>query len=175
MLIGVFIGSLLLILIISWLIGVIRSKSSQIIKPSRETRGKALIVYDPGFTGGTKTAATYMAEDLKSNGYEVTLAGVRSTEAVDTAGYDLLIVGSPTYGAKPTGQVENYLKNLKPINIITAVYSLAGSEDQDSNAIMAQILEDKNMKVKVSTKFGHTVWGAGDKNKYSQFIARLLS
>ncbi|GAB6055056.1 hypothetical protein HYG87_04160 [Methanobacterium alkalithermotolerans] len=175
MILGVFIGLLIFIMIISWLIGVIRSKSSHFIKPSGDIRGKALIVYDPGLTGGTRTAAIYMAEELKSNGYEVTLAGVRSAVALNTSGYDLLIVGSPTYGAKPTGPVETYLNNLKPTeNIITAVYTLAGSEDQDSNTIMAQALEDKNMKVKLSTKFGHTVWGAGDKNKYSQFIVRLL-
>lgn len=175
MIMGIILAFLILLLIMAWLIGAFKSKGYQIIKPSGEIKGRALIVFDPGFTGGTKTAATYMAQDLKAKGYEVKLAGVRSSEALDTAGYDILIVGSPTYGGQPTGPVEDYLQNLKPNeNIISAVYSLAGSEDQDSNKIMGQILEDKNIKVKLSTKFANTVWGAGDKDKYSQFVLQLL-
>lgn len=175
--VGIILVILILISVIAWLVGYSRSHNSETIKPEGDITSKALIVYDPGLTGGTKTAALYMAEDLKSKNYEVTVAGVRSSEATDVSGYDILIVGSPTYGANPTGPVKSYLNGLKPPeNITVGVYSLAGSEVQDSNLVMAQILKDKSIQVKVSSKFGHSAFGASsDKTQYSNFVSQLLA
>ena len=46
------------------------------------------MVYDPGLTGGAKDAATKIGYDLQDAGYNVTLAGVKSAAAINTAGYD---------------------------------------------------------------------------------------
>jgi flavorubredoxin len=175
--IGIIIGILILILVIAWIIGYSRSSGSKTIKPDGAITGKALIVYDPGFTGGTKTAASHMAEDLKSKGYEVKVVGVRSSDASDLSGYDVLIVGSPTYGAKPTGPINSYLDSLKsPGNIIAGVFALAGGDAQDSNVVMAQMLKEKSVTVKVSVKYGKSAFGASaDRSQYSDFVSQLLA
>ena len=173
--IGIIIVILILVLLGAFLMGVSRSKKSKIIKPEGAVTGKALVVYDAGFTGGTKNAAGYIAEDLKSKGYEVKLAGVRSSEALDTSGYNILIIGSPTYGGKPTKPIESYLRNLKPTeNIVIGIYSLSGGNMQDSNVFMAQMLKDKSIPAKIAIKYEFTLFGAGDKNKYSGFVSELL-
>lgn len=173
--IGIILGILILITVLAGIIRILRSGSFKIIKPEGSIRGKVMIVYDPGLSGGTKTASFYMAEELKSKGYEVKVTGIRSKEALETSGYDFLVVGSPTYGAKPTLPIKSYLNGLIPTkNIIAGVYALAGGDTQDANVVMAQTLKQKSIPVKVSTKFGGTIFGAGNKNKYSGFVSDLL-
>ncbi|MDY9923680.1 hypothetical protein [Methanobacterium sp.] len=173
----IIIGIIILIMVAAWAVGYFGSSASETIKPEGAVMGKALIVYDPGLSGGTKTAAGYMAEDLKAEGYEVKLAGVRSNEASDPSGYNILIVGSPTYGAKPTGPITSYLENLKsPGNITAGVYALAGRDAQDSNLVMAEMLQNKSIPVKVSVKYGNSAVGASaDRSQYSDFISQLLA
>ncbi len=174
---GIIIALIIVLSVVGWLIGVSRSKDSKTLIPSGEIHGTALVVYDPGITGGTRTAAFHIAHELKTRGYEVKLAGARSSEALNLSGVDVLVIGSPTYGAQPTGPVKTYLQNLQsPGNITAGVYSLAGSIVEDSNVVMAQALESKSIPVKVSTKYGHSAWGApSDKTLYAKFVAQLLS
>lgn len=160
----------------AFLIGVSRSKESEIIKPEGAVKGRALIVYDAGFTGGTKTAAGYFADDLKSEGYDVKLAGVRSDDALDISGYNLLIIGSPNYGSRPTKPVETYLNEFKvPENAIVGVYSLSGGNVEATNIFMSEILKEKSIHAKVSKNYGNSAFGAGNKNKYSEFVRELLA
>lgn len=178
--IGIVVGIIVIIIIIlvaAYLVSNSRSSDSETIKPDGSITGKAIIVYDPGLSGGTKTAANYIAEDLKSKGYEVKLAGVRSSDVADISGYDILIVGSPTYGAKPTGPITSYLEGLKnPGNITAGVYALAGSDTQDSNVIMAEMLKNKSITVKISVKYGGSAFGASaDRNQYAEFVSQLLA
>lgn len=175
LIISLIIVIIILVLLAAFLIGVSRSKSSKIIKPESAVIGKTLIVYDAGFTGGTKTAAGYFADDLKSKGYEVKLVGVRSDDALNTAGYNILIIGSPNYGSRPTKPVESYLNHIKvPENAIVGVFSLSGGNVEVTNQVMAQILKEKSIAVKVSKNYGNTGFGAGDKSKYSGFVPELL-
>jgi|GEM_PF-1391324 len=177
LILGIILGIIVLVVVVAYLIGYFSSSGSVTLKSEGNVSGKVLIVYDPGLSGGTKSAAFQIANVLSSKGYAVTVAGVRSNEAVNLSGYDVLIVGSPTYGAKPTGSIESYLNSLEaPENIIVGVYSLAGGDAQDSNLVMAQILKDKSLHVKVSTKFGNSAFGASaDKNLYSDFVSQLLA
>jgi flavodoxin len=175
--VGIIIGLIILVIVAVWAVGYFRSSESLTIKPEGAVTGKTLIVYDPGLSGGTKNAASYMAEDLKAKGYEVKLAGVRSKEASDISGYNILIVGSPTYGAKPTGPITSYLENLKsPGNITAGVYALSGGDTQDAEVIMVQMLQNKSIPVKVSVKYGHSAFGASaNRSQYSDFISQLLA
>lgn len=173
--IGIILVIIILASMIAWYIGIARSRDCKTITPEGAIIGKALIAYDPGLSGGTRTVAFYMAEDLKLRGYEVKIAGVRSQDALETSGYDIIIIGSPTYGGTPTEPVVSYLSLLEPPeNVKIGVYSLAGSIKDDSNLVMAQILKDKSIPAKLSTKYGHSAFGAGDKNKYSKFIPKIL-
>ena len=178
--IGIIVGIIVLIILISvaaLAVGNSRSHDSETIKPDGNINGKAIIVYDPGLSGGTKTAADYMAQDLKEKGYEVKIAGVKSTDSAEISGYDLLIVGSPTYGAKPTEPITAFLESLKnPGNLTVGVYALSGGDTQDAEIIMADILKNNSIPVKVSVKYGHSAFGASaDRSQYSEFISQLLN
>jgi len=174
---GIVIGVIILISVVVWLVGYSGSSDSEILKPEGTTTGKALIVYDPGLSGGTKTAATYMAEDLKAKGYEVKLASVKSGNLSDLSGYNFLIVGSPTYGAKPTEPITSYLNSLENTdNITTGVYALSAGDKNDAEIVMKDILENKSIPVKIAVKYGNSAFGASaNPNQYSYFISQLLS
>jgi flavodoxin len=76
--------------------------------------GHALVVYNPGISGGAKGAADQIASDLKADGYTVTLAGVKSAVASDVSSYDVIVVGGPVYAGNASGSIKSYLQNLHP-------------------------------------------------------------
>jgi flavodoxin len=87
---------------------------SQTLTPTGTSVGKALVVYDPGLSGTAKGVADKIASDLQAQSYTVTLAGIKSSAATKTAGYNIIVVGGPIYAGSPTGSVKDELKNLKP-------------------------------------------------------------
>ncbi len=76
--------------------------------------GKALIVYDPGLSGGAKDVATKIGYVLQSSGYDVVLAGVKSSAAANISDYDVIVVGGPIYAGKPAGSIQSYIDSLMP-------------------------------------------------------------
>jgi len=73
--------------------------SSETLKPSETSLGHALVVYDPGITGSAKNAAVKIANDLRSKGYTVDLAGIRSSNASNVYSYNVIVVvGSSILG-----------------------------------------------------------------------------
>ena len=60
--------------------------------PNGAPTGQAIVIYDPGLTGAAKDAATKIGYDLQEAGYNVTLAGVKSGVAANTAGYKVVVV-----------------------------------------------------------------------------------
>ena len=87
---------------------------SQTLTPTGTSIGKALVVYDPGLSGTSKSVADKIAIDLQAQSYAVTLAGIKSSVAAKTAGYAIIVVGGPIYAGSPTVSVKDNLKNLKP-------------------------------------------------------------
>jgi flavodoxin len=71
---------------------------------------KILIVYDSVF-GNTEQAARAMADALQTRG-ETQITRINSAAPKQLMGLDLLIVGSPTRGFRPTEPVRVFLKNL---------------------------------------------------------------
>jgi len=103
------------LLIIGRIIGFFASfkaTESRTEKPASDKKGKALIVYEPGATKQTMKVGEEIGDLLLERGYEVTLSGIRSEAARDTSGYDLVLLGTPTYVGRPTGIVKKYVKNL---------------------------------------------------------------
>jgi len=72
--------------------------------PNGAPTGQAIVVYDPGLTGGAKDAATKIGYNLQDAGYNVTLAGVKSGVAADVAGYDVIVVGGQSMRANRRNQ-----------------------------------------------------------------------
>ena len=80
--------------------------------PNGSAIGRALVVYDPGLSGGAKDAATKIGYALQDSGYDVTLAGVKSSSAANLEGYGIVVVGGPIYAGKPASSIQTYLNNL---------------------------------------------------------------
>ena len=96
--------------------------------------GNALVIYNPGISGMAKNAANDIANKLKSKGYNVNLAGVKSKAANSILGYKIVIVGGPMYGGKATKSIENYLKRLnlqKDVNL--GIFTTTGTEKLNTN------------------------------------------
>jgi flavodoxin len=73
---------------------------------------KALVIYDSVF-GNTEQIARVIAASLATkSSVEIYRAGEETQQQL--AGYDLLVVGSPTRGFRPTEAVTALLKRLRP-------------------------------------------------------------
>lgn len=100
---------------------------SEKLNPTGQTIGKALIVYDPGVSGNAKDVAATIASNLQAKGYEVDLAGIKSSIASNTSAYDVIVVGGPIIAGKITSSVQSYLSTLKPSESATiGVFTTGG-------------------------------------------------
>ncbi len=120
--------------------------SSQILKPAGAPVGKALVVYNPGVSGAAKNAAATIAGDLQSKGYTVNLAGIKSTAAANTSGYDVIVAGGPMYFGRVSNSVDAYLTTLKPQkNVELGVFATTGApqfNDGDIASFGKQVASD---------------------------------
>ena len=71
---------------------------------------KALVVYDSKF-GNTAKVAQAISAALAPQG-EVIVVNVADARPEQSAGVDLLLVGSPTWGSRPTPAITKWLKCL---------------------------------------------------------------
>ena len=74
---------------------------------------KALIVYDSVY-GNTEKIARAVAEAITSS-YEVKVLGAGETNPSELASIDLLIVGSPTHGGRPTPAIQDFLNKVSKL------------------------------------------------------------
>ena len=103
--------------------------------PNGAATGKAIIIYDPGLTGGAKDAATKIGYNLQTAGYDVLLAGVKSSAAGNLTGYDVVVVGGPIYAGKPASTVQTCLNNLQPpANAKIGVFGFGSVKIDNSNS-----------------------------------------
>ncbi len=87
---------------------------SQTLNPNGTSAGKALVVYDPGITGTAKNVAAVIADDLQAKGYTVTLAGIKSSNVLNTTGYNVIVIGGPVYAGQPARSLQSYLSDITP-------------------------------------------------------------
>lgn len=82
--------------------------------PNGAPIGQAIVVYDPGLSGGAKDTATKIGYNLQTAGYNVVLAGVKSQTAANLTGFDVVVVGGPIYASKPASTIQAYLNSFSP-------------------------------------------------------------
>jgi hypothetical protein len=125
---------------------------SQTLNTSGSSIGRALVVYDPGFSGAAKQDATKIADDLQAKGYNVDLAGVRSGTASNKSGYSIIVAGGPLYFGKVTSSIDGYLKTV-PTSAKLGVFASTGSSSfvqSDFNSLQSQVASDtKNANVSI--------------------------
>jgi flavodoxin len=103
---------------------------SKTLSPTGTSAGKAMVAYNPGLSGEARKAAENMAGDLQSKGYTVNLAGIRSADAANISGYDVVVAGGPMYWGRVCNSVDAYLNALKPQNgTKLGVFGTTGSSE----------------------------------------------
>jgi flavodoxin len=80
------------------------------MKKRRDLAMKILIIYDSVF-GNTEQAARAMADALQSRG-SVGIVRVGGASLEQLSGLNLLVVGSPTRGFRPTEAIRDFLKRI---------------------------------------------------------------
>ena len=139
--------------------------------------GQALIVYDPGLSGGAKDVATKIGYALQTSGYNVVLAGVKSSTAANTSGYDVIVVGGPIYAGKPASTVQSYLNTFNPpSNAKVGVFGFGSVkiDAADSVAVMNDVAPLPSNSPFVLNAVAKIVSGDNVDVTCQDFIANLL-
>jgi hypothetical protein len=74
--------------------------------------GTALVVYHPGRGSFHPRVISGFVTGLVANGWRVEIATASPQAPADLSGYDLLVVGSPTYWFTPSAAIRRYLRRL---------------------------------------------------------------
>jgi hypothetical protein len=105
--------------------------------------GTALVVYHPGKTDFHEKVTSGFADGLVANGWSVDVTTASWRAPTGLAGYDLLVVGGPTYWFLPARPIRRYLARLgdldgmRTVTIITA----AGAGERASSVMQRQVRE----------------------------------
>ena len=116
----------------------------RILNPEGD-EGTALVVYHPGKSDFQGKVFAGFAEGLVANGWRVEMTTPSSQAPTDLMGYDLLILGGPTYGFAPNRPIQRYLSRLgdlggKPtVTIITAL-----GMGERSTEMMQRLVQEAN-------------------------------
>lgn len=98
---------------------------------------KAVLVYDSVF-GNTGQIATAIAEGLKA-GAEVELLSVKQAQAEDLRDADLVVMGSPTRGFRPTPEITTLLITI-PLRGLAGKQVAAFDTRFDADKVESQFL-----------------------------------
>jgi flavodoxin len=110
--------------------------------PNGAPIGQAIVVYDPGLSGTAKDIATKIGYNLQDRGYNVVLAGVKSSAAQNLTGYDIVVVGGPIYMGKAAPTIQAYFKTLNPpANATVGAFGYGSIQIDNSNqtAVKAEV------------------------------------
>lgn len=144
--------------------------------PNDSAIGQAIVVYDPGLTGKAKDVASQIGFDIQDSGYEVTLAGVKSSTVSDLSDYDVVVVGGPIYASKPAGSIQDYLRVFVPAeNATVGVFGYGSIQVTGADAVQQEVAplpEGSTIDLAATAK----VYSNGDiKAQCQDFVTQLLS
>ncbi len=118
-------------------VSALTATGSETLSPTGASVGTAIVVYDPGLSGTAKGVADKIASNLQTQGYTVTLAGIKSSASAQTSDYGVIVVGGPIYAGAPTSSVKDFLGNLKPDQgAKIGVFGSGSGAQEDSDVAM---------------------------------------
>jgi flavodoxin len=135
--------------------------ASETLTPTGASVGNAIVIYNPGLSGAAKGIAEKVAADLQALNYTVTLAGVKSSAAANTAGYSIIVVGGPIYAGGLTATIKDALSGMT-IDPGTSVGIFGSGQGSTSPEDIAQIQQslparsDSALSGAVVTKIGES-------------------
>ena len=91
---------------------------------------EALIIYT-SLTGNTEACAEIVSAQLEEHGIDVTMEDVMLSEPEDFLDYDIVLVGSYTYGVDGVlpDEMEEFHEELAELDLSGKVYGVFGSGD----------------------------------------------
>jgi flavorubredoxin len=105
--------------------------------------GTALVVYHPGKSDFQHRVFSGFVEGLVSRGWRVEITTPSFRAPTDLSGYDLLVLGGPTYWFTPNRPIRRYLSRLgdlggqRTVTIITAL----GAGERSTSVMEKQVRE----------------------------------
>lgn len=107
--------------------------------------GKILVVYHPGLSSFQKDVTLSFVSGLVERDYIVDITTSSSETTTETNGYDLIVLGAPTYGFSPAKPMENYVKKFGDFKGKKIVVLITGSGSTDESAAkMKELIENAN-------------------------------
>ena len=114
------------------------------LNPEGKT-GTALVVYHPGKSDFQHRVFSGFAEGLVSRGWRVEITTPSSQAPIDLSGYDLLVLGGPTYWFTPNRPIKRYLSRMGDLGgqrTVTIITALGAGER--SASIMESLVREAN-------------------------------
>jgi hypothetical protein len=105
--------------------------------------GTALVVYHPGRGSFHPRVISGFVTGLVANGWRVGVAPASPQAPADVSGYDLLVLGSPTYWFMPSTAIRRYLRRLGDLGgqpTVTIITGL-GAGGRSTAAMERQVRE----------------------------------
>jgi hypothetical protein len=116
----------------------------EVLNPGGDA-GTALVVYHPGRSGYQEMLTQAFSEGLVSNGWRVEVTTASVEAPADLAGYDLLVLGAPTYDWVPARPIQRYLERIGDLGgRSTAVIISAAGTTTLSLPMMEDLVRDAN-------------------------------
>lgn len=145
---------------------------SETLNPEGSPVGRALVVYDPGFSGAAKQDAAKIAHNLHEEGFTVILAGVRSDAASNNVGYDVVVAGGPMYFGQVSSSIGEYLKTV-PISVRLGVFGATGSStfSEDDSISFANQVAHATQNEEVTLKL---ILDGNETNDCADLVSKLL-
>lgn len=125
----------------------------EVLNPEGD-RGTALLIYHPGRRGFLHSVIKALAGGLVSGGWRVEITTASQQAPTDLSGYDLLVLGGPTYFWTPARPIRAYVRRLgdlegKPTVTIVTGFGSTGR----SKSILEGLVQEANGKLVNSLTF----------------------
>lgn len=106
-------------LLLKWIVGtnsIVRKSDEQILKSTASSGKEALVIYQPSRSSLTKDITYSIAEELKSEGYDVTINYPSKTMNYDISKFNVIILGTPIYAGTSSSVLENFIRGLPDLS-----------------------------------------------------------
>jgi len=156
---------LISILILAVATGLILSRVGKPIERDIEIKNVdgaevALMVYHPGLTGFLGKVMEAFSEGMVSIGYRVEMTTASPRAPTEITKYDLLVLGSPTYGGNTSKPLSDYLTTLGDLGKMPVVVIATGLGNETAASHMEELVEKNNGTVVL--KLRYSGMGAND-------------
>jgi flavorubredoxin len=153
---GKIIGIIFLVFVLLIIVGLVtvtiitksnnayKGEYTNVLESSDSSAPKALVVYQPGKSKASETAANQLAAGLNKSGYEVTVTYPGKHLSEDLSSFSLVAYGSPVFFGKPSTKITDLIKKQTDYSGKTVIlYSVGGSVEAAELDVMKECLTGK--------------------------------